>query len=56
MHFYSMNICNFRTTRHWSCTDCQQRLLAAFQVSPCIFVSLLCLTHTFCGLDLCLFC
>jgi len=28
-------------------TDCQQRLLAAFQVSSCRFVSLLCMLHAF---------
>ena len=32
---------------HGSCTDCQQRLLAAFQVSSCRFVSLLYLPHAF---------
>jgi len=32
---------------HGSCTDCQQRLLAAFQVSSCRFVSLLYLLHAF---------
>jgi len=35
------------TIRHGSCTEWQQRLLAAFQVSSCSFVSLLCLPHTF---------
>jgi len=40
-----------KTIRHGSCTDCQQRLLAAFQVSSCSFVSLPCLPHAFlrCG-------
>jgi len=35
------------TIRHGSCTECQRRLLAAFQVSSYSFVPLLCL---------CLFC
>jgi len=35
------------TIRHGSCTDCQQRLLAAFQVSSCSFVPLQCLPHGF---------
>jgi len=35
------------TIRHGSCTEFQQRLLAAFQVSSCSFVSLLCLPHAF---------
>ena len=35
------------TISHGSCADCQQRLLAAFQVSSCSFVSLPCLPHTF---------
>ena len=35
------------TIRHGSCTECQQRLLAAFQVSSCSFASLLCLPHAF---------
>ena len=40
-----------KTIRHGSCTDWQQRLLAAFQVSSCSFVSLPCLPHAFlrCG-------
>ena len=40
-----------KTIRHGSCTDWQQRLLAAFQVSSCSFVSLQCLPHAFlrCG-------
>ena len=40
-----------KTIRHGSCTDWQQRLLAAFQVSSCGFVSLPCLPHAFrrCG-------
>jgi len=40
-----------KTIRHGSCTDCQQRLLAAFQVSSCSFVTLPCLPHAFlrCG-------
>ena len=33
--------------RHGTCTDCQQRLHAAFQVSSCRFVSLPCLPHAF---------
>ena len=36
-----------KTIRHGSCTDWQQRLLAAFQVSSCSFVSLPCLPHAF---------
>jgi len=36
-----------KTIRHGSCTECQQRLLAAFQVYSCSFVSLLCLPHAF---------
>jgi len=35
------------TIRHGSCTEGQQRFLAAFQVSSCSFVSLLCLPHAF---------
>jgi len=35
------------TIRHGSCTECQQRLLAAFQVSLFSFVSLLCLRPAF---------
>ena len=35
------------TISHGSCADCQQRLLAAFQVSSCSFVSLPCLPHAF---------
>ena len=35
------------TIRLGSCTECQQRLLAAFQFSSCGFVSLLCLPHAF---------
>jgi len=35
------------TIRHGSCTDCQQRLLVALQVSSCSFVTLLCLPHAF---------
>jgi len=46
-YFYSMHICNFRTLRHGSCTNCQQRLLAAFRFFRVFFVSLLCLPHTF---------
>jgi len=34
------------TIWHGSYTDCQQRLLVAFQVSSCRFVSILCLPHT----------
>ena len=36
-----------KTIRHGSCTDCQQRLLAKFQVPSCSFVSLPCLPHAF---------
>jgi len=36
-----------KTINDRSCTDCQQRLLAAFQVSSCSFVSLLCLPNAF---------
>ena len=36
-----------KTIRHGSCTDCQKRLPAAFQVSSCSFVSLPCLPHAF---------
>ena len=41
----------FERLRHGSCTDWQQRLLAAFQVSSCSFVPLPCLPHAFlrCG-------
>ena len=35
------------TIRHGFCKDCQQRLLAAIQVSSCSFASLLCLPHAF---------
>ena len=35
------------SVRHWSCTDCQQRLLAAFRASSCFFLSFLCLSHAF---------
>jgi len=40
-----------KTIRHGSCTDCQRRLLAAFQVSSGSFVSLPCLPHAYlrCG-------
>ena len=43
-----------KTIRNGSCTDCQQTLLAAFQVSSCSFMSLLWLPHAFfrCGLVL----
>ena len=34
-----------KTVNDGSCTDCQQRLLAAFQVSSFSFVSLLCLPN-----------
>jgi len=51
MNFYSMHICNFRT-QYGVGTGCQQRLLAAFQILSCIFVSLLCLPHAFFGLHL----
>jgi len=38
MNFYSINICTFwNTIRHGFCTDCQQRLFAAIQVSSCSF-------------------
>ena len=37
----------FEHIRHGSCTDCQQRLLTASQVSSWSFVSLLCLPHVF---------
>jgi len=45
-----------KTIRYGSCTDSPQRLLAAFKVSSCSFVSLLCLLHALFGVDLCLFC
>ena len=35
------------TIRHGFCTDCQQRILAAFRFFPCIFLSLLCLPYAF---------
>jgi len=42
--------------QHGSCTDCQQRLLAAFQVSSCSFwVTSMPASRVF-GLELCLFC
>jgi len=49
MNFYSMNICNFRTqcAMDIAQSDCQRRLLAAFQVSSRSFVSLLCLPNAF---------
>ena len=41
---------------HGSCTDCQQRLLAAFQVSSCSFcVTSVPAPRDFFGMDLCLF-
>jgi len=36
-----------KTIRHGSCTDCQQRLQAAFQVSSCSSVPFPCLPHAF---------
>jgi len=56
MCFYSTHICNFRTLRHGSCTDCQQRLLSAFRFFSHIFVSLICPPTCSFGVDLCLFC
>ena len=44
------------TIRHGSCTNRQQRLLAAFQASSCSFLSLLCLPDAFFSAWTCLFC
>jgi len=51
VNVYSMHICNFRT-QYVAGTNCQRRLLAAFRVLSCIFVSLLCLPHAFFGVHL----